>query len=584
MRGALRATMLAAVFGALAPLAVAQSLSGFQYNGIVHTSWSPTEYTTPAATTSRQELASTHASWASVLVTWYQDTVTSTTIAPVASTTPTDAAVEHAIQELHSLGLKVMLKPHVDLTYPVNGQWRGNINPGAGNMDVWFASYTSFIVKYAQMAQAQGVEGLIMGTELVEMTGSANQSRWKAVIDAIRSNYSGLLVYGANATYLGDEFMSVSFWQWVDLIGLDGYVPLTDHADPKLAELVAAWRNNRWGQDFFAAVQNLNAAYQKPIIFTELGYVSAAGTNEAPYAYGITPPPAYDPTEQRNCYDTFFLVWSPQSSWVKGVFWWDWEVTEPAPGSLAYPPWGRPAEDVLRAWYGPPDASNAVTNAASYSANGVAPGGLVALWGNNLASSVETAPAGVHPWPQNIAGTSVTMNGLPAPLYFVSPAQVNAQVPFELAPGSAMAEVTSPAGVTWIPTMVQTAGPGIFTLNASGSGDAALLDAVSFRPITAASPAQAGEWIQIYGTGLGAVSPAATTGDVPPSPPPQTNVSVQVLIDGVAHDAYWAGLAPGWVGLYAVNVQLPGNLAPGSHQLQLSMGGAASNTATFSSQ
>lgn len=577
----MRGVLYAAALAVLAPLAVAQSLSGFEYNGIVLASWSPTEYTTPAATTSEQALASTQASWASVVLTWYQDTVTSTTIAP-ANKTPTDAAVEQAIQNLHSLGLKVMLKPHVDLNYPVNGQWRGNINPGASGMDAWFASYTSFIVKYAQMAQAQGVEALNMGTELVEMTGSANQSRWQAVINAIRSDYSGLLAYGANATYLGDEFTSVSFWQWVDLIGLDGYVPLTGHADPSLAELVAGWRNDRYSQNFFAAVQNLNAAYQKPIIFTELGYESAAGTNTEPYAYGYAA--AYDPTEQRNCYDAFFLAWSAQSSWMKGVFWWDWEVTEPAPGSLAYPPWGRPAEDVLRAWYGPPDASNAVTNAASYSTNGAAPGGLVALWGNNLASGVATAPAGVYPWPQSIAGTSVTVNGLPAPLYFVSPAQVNAQVPFELSPGSAMAEVTTAAGTTWIPVTIQTAGPGIFTLNASGAGDAALLDAQTYRQITSASPAKAGEWIQIYGTGLGAVQPAVTDGAAPPSPPPQTSVAVQVLIDGVAHSAFWAGLAPGWVGLYAVNLQLPANLAPGSHQLQLSMGGAASNTATFSSQ
>jgi uncharacterized protein (TIGR03437 family) len=572
--------MLAA---ALAPLTVAQSLSGFTYNGITHASWQPTEYATTAATTSRQALAATGASWAGVMVTWYQDTITSTTIAPVATTSPTDAAVEQAIQNLHSLGLKVILKPMVDLNYPVNGQWRGDINPPASGMDAWFASYTSFIVKYAQMAQAQGVETLNMGTELVDMTGSANQSRWKAVIEAIRSNYSGPVVYGANATYPGDEFSSVSFWPWVDLIGLDGYVPLTDHADPSLAELVAAWRNNRYGEDYLAAVQNLSDAYQKPVLFTELGYESAAGTNTEPYAYGYAA--AYDPTEQRNCYDAFFLVWSAESSWVKGVFWWDWEVTPPAPGSLAYSPWGRPAEDVLRAWYGPPNSANAVTNAASYSANGVAPGGLVALWGNDLASGLTTAPAGVYPWPQNIAGTSVTMNGLQAPLWFASPAQVNAQVPFELAPRSAMAEVTAPSGVTtWIPVTVQTAGPGIFTINSQGTGDAALRDAISFRQITSASPAQAGEWIQIYATGLGAVNQAVTDGAAPPSPPPQTSVAVQVLIDGAAYNAYWAGLAPDYVGLYAVNLQLPANLAPGSHQLQLSMGGAASNTATFSSQ
>ncbi|MGO9097595.1 MAG: hypothetical protein ACLQGV_20525 [Bryobacteraceae bacterium] len=75
-----------------------------------------------------------------------------------------------------------------------------------------------------------------------------------------------------------------------------------------------------------------------------------------------------------------------------------------------------------------------------------------------------------------------------------------------------------------------------------------------------------------------------TDGAAPPSPPPQTSTPVQVLIDSVPLNAAWAGLAPYFVGLYAVNVQLPANLAPGSHQLQLSMGGAAGNTATFSSQ
>jgi uncharacterized protein (TIGR03437 family) len=161
---------------------------------------------------------------------------------------------------------------------------------------------------------------------------------------------------------------------------------------------------------------------------------------------------------------------------------------------------------------------------------------------------------------------------------------VNAQVPFELAPGSATAEVSSPAGVTVIPLTVQAMGPGIFTLNSQGTGDAALIDAVTYLPITAASPVKAGGWIQIYGTGLGAVNEAVTDGAAPPSPPPQTSTPVQVLIDGAPLSAAWAGLAPGWVGLYAVNVQLPASLAPGSHKLQLSMGGAASNTATFSSK
>jgi uncharacterized protein (TIGR03437 family) len=147
-----------------------------------------------------------------------------------------------------------------------------------------------------------------------------------------------------------------------------------------------------------------------------------------------------------------------------------------------------------------------------------------------------------------------------------------------------MAEVSSPAGVFLIPMTVQVVGPGIFTINGQGTGDAAMLDAVTYRQITAAAPAVAGEWVQLYGTGLGAVNPAAISGAAATSPPPQTDTPVQVLIDGDPLDAAWAGLAPGWVGLYAVNVQLPANLGPGGHRLQLSMGGTLSNTATFSSK
>ena len=232
---------------------------------------------------------------------------------------------------------------------------------------------------------------------------------------------------------------------------------------------------------------------------------------------------------------------------------------------------------------GSPPCNCAATNAASFRADGVAPGGIVALWGSNLASGTVSAPS-TFPLPKTLGGASVAINGIPAPLFFVSPGQVNAQVPFEVAPGSAMAEVSSPAGVFLIPMTVQVVGPGIFTINGQGTGDAAMLDAVTYRQITAAAPAVAGEWVQLYGTGLGAVNPAAISGAAATSPPPQTDTPVQVLIDGDPLDAAWAGLAPGWVGLYAVNVQLPANLGPGGHRLQLSMGGTLSNTATFSSK
>src|SRR5579863_8346088 len=109
------------LMGCMTPVAIAQtspapSQSGFVYNGITHTSFQPDEYDnfgqpTGQGTDSRTELASTHASWAGVLVTQYQSNATATIISADSTRTPTDTAVIFAINELHAKGVKVMLKP-----------------------------------------------------------------------------------------------------------------------------------------------------------------------------------------------------------------------------------------------------------------------------------------------------------------------------------------------------------------------------------------------------------------------------------------------------------------------------------------
>ena len=554
--------------------ASAQSNGGFQFDGITHVSWWFDEYTYAAATASRNSLAATNANWAGVLVTWYQPSITANAMAPSSTQTPTDVAVRQAIQEFHNQGIKVMLKPHVDVNDAVSS-WRGNINPASP--DTWFSNYTQFMVQYAQMADSLGVEMLCIGTELKTVSGAANQARWYSVIDAIRAVYRGALTYAANATSAGDEFTSVSFWDRVDVIGLDGYFALTNHADPTLAQLVAAWRRNSSGLDLVATVTNFYNAHQKPIIFTEIGYKSSAGANTEPWNYSHVG--AYDPTEQRNCMDAAFTVWSQWSSWLKGFFWWDWPVPAPSASDTDYNPRGKPAADLLRAWQSPPDPQNAVTNAASYRTDAVAPGAIVSLFGASLSAGTNQFSA--TPLPPTLGDTSVTFNGIPAPLYFASPKQVNAQLPFEVAAGSAIAEVTSTSGIALTQLTVATAGPGIFTRNGTGTGDAAVLDAVTYAPVTSSQPIAAGAYLGIFCTGLGAVTPVTTTGAVPANPLPQTTVKPSVLIDGQPANLLWAGLAPGFVGLYQVNVQVPATLTTGTHQLQLVVNGAASNTVTF---
>ena len=347
--------------------AFGQSKSGFTYNGMDYISYQANEYLeTPQGPEGAAVLRAAGANYTAVMATWFVQTSNSTTIAPN-SNSPTDAAVVAAIQNLQAQGITVTLKPHVD---SLDNNWRGQFTWPASDtttaqqqawLTAWFTSYEAFILHFAQIAAENNVGILVIGTEFAQLTGNtcagSCRTYWdQYVINPLRTNYPNLLlVYGANATSAGDEFTKVTFWDDVDIIGVDGYFPLTNHADPTLAELVSAWTNASANKNNFnpeQALQNLQSAHPtKPLIFSELGYMSTAGTNEEPYNYSHAG--AYDQTEQANCYEAFFEVFSPESSWMKGVFWWDWSVSAPGANDTGYSPQGKSAGDtVLPEWYG----------------------------------------------------------------------------------------------------------------------------------------------------------------------------------------------------------------------------------------
>jgi hypothetical protein len=330
--------------------AFGQSQTGFTYNGVAYTSYWYNEYLeTPQGPDGTDAMAAYGVNYATVLATQYQQTYTSNTIAPSSTQTPTDAAVVAAITNLRNAKVKVALKPQVDSE---DGYWRGQFEPT--DPAAWFSSYQTYIVHYATIAQAQNADLFVIGCEFATLSGSAYQSNWETIITAVRAVYTGPITYAANATSAGDEFTRVSFWDKLDLIGVDGYFPLTNHADPTLTQLKNAWTTAADNKNGFApvtALHNLQLAYPSlPLIFTEIGYTSTAGTNEAPYNY--TPTGAYDPTEQGNCFAAFFQVFSQESSWVKGVFWWGWSVSPPGTDDKGYSPQNKPAADVLAQWYG----------------------------------------------------------------------------------------------------------------------------------------------------------------------------------------------------------------------------------------
>jgi uncharacterized protein (TIGR03437 family) len=179
-------------------------------------------------------------------------------------------------------------------------------------------------------------------------------------------------------------------------------------------------------------------------------------------------------------------------------------------------------------------------------------------------------------------------SGVKVPLFTVSGGQVNFQVPWELAVQSQSPLSATINGQTSATQAVNLAvfAPGIFSMNAQGTGQGAILDA-SYRLVDSLNPATAGSTvIQIFCTGLGAVTNQPATGSAALSIPlSSTTTTPTVMIGGAPASVQFSGLAPGSVGEYQVNALVPPGSAKGSSvPVVISIGGAASNAVTIAVQ
>jgi uncharacterized protein (TIGR03437 family) len=209
-----------------------------------------------------------------------------------------------------------------------------------------------------------------------------------------------------------------------------------------------------------------------------------------------------------------------------------------------------------------------VANSASNVAGFYAPNSFLTIYGTNL--STVTKPIGpgditAGQLPRVLTGTgvSVLIYGISAYMYYVSPDQVNVLIPSALTPGPVMVQldndgVYGPA----VQITLAEAGPSLFQLDATtviathGNGPL----------VTAASPASPGEVVVLYATGLGETAPEAICGFLPEMASPLADrTDFQVLLNGVAVDPaliQYAGDAPGFAGLFQINLQLPANCPP----------------------
>jgi uncharacterized protein (TIGR03437 family) len=220
------------------------------------------------------------------------------------------------------------------------------------------------------------------------------------------------------------------------------------------------------------------------------------------------------------------------------------------------------------------------------------PGLIAAIFGSNL--STITAPEngfvpGTHSLATLVHGTSVTFDGIPAPIYGVSPGQVNVQVPFELGTATSAQVVVTVNGSSSAPVNLplMPATPGIDTVNSSGAG-AGVIENADGTTNSAANPAARGDVIQIFATGLGPVSPVAVSGVAASASPlsecvntPTVTIGGVAVVESLADSPFdFCGLSPNFVGLWQVNVRVPASISTGAVPLSLEIGGVTSNSVT----
>lgn len=225
-----------------------------------------------------------------------------------------------------------------------------------------------------------------------------------------------------------------------------------------------------------------------------------------------------------------------------------------------------------------------VTNGASF-APGLSAGSIATIFGNNLSTVTGIVQASSIPLPLEMEGTSVTVNGIAAPLFALANVngqeQINFQVPWEVAGGGSVTLIVNNNGLLSDPVEVSLlpAFPGIFTTDGISG---AILHGIGSALVTPSNPATPGEVVTIYGTGLGAVSSAPATGNVALDDPlSYTSLNPTVTVGGLAGTVKFSGLAPGYVGLYQVNVELPQNVPSGTQNIVLEIGGQSSEVATI---
>ncbi len=275
--------------------------------------------------------------WVALFPYFYQkdeSTKTVTTPETVGRWSTRDSVYINDIKTIKGKGLHVMLKPHLWMSEG----WRSNITLNSDSeWNTWFASYKKNMLHYALMAETTGVELLCIGTEL-RTSVDQQPEQWIALIKEIKKVYHGQLTYAAN---WDSDLAAIEFWDLLDYIGIQAYFPLTKAGNPDLETIKQGW------EPHIKTMETVSQTFDKPILFTEVGYRNDAYATVAPWEWGSAFDRLYtkksDRTQQLAYEALFEKLWNKK--WFAGLYPWQWNSGD-------FPIRNKPSENTIAKWYG----------------------------------------------------------------------------------------------------------------------------------------------------------------------------------------------------------------------------------------
>ncbi len=246
----------------------------------------------------------------------------------------------HTILGAQAAGIRVMLKPQV---YVPRG-WVGALDFDTEEEWMsWEKDYEAYILLFADMAEQLGVDLFCIGTEF-KASAPKREAFWRRLIAEVRQRYSGPLTYAAN----WDEYPATPFWDALDYVGVNAYFPISEADTPDPLDLQRLW------QPQVEALRDFAHQVQRPVLFTEYGYLSVGGCAGKTWELEkrLAELPANEQA-QANAVEALLSTFSREDFWAGGFLWKWYPAMRGHEGFPAkdYTPQGKLAMETLKKWY-----------------------------------------------------------------------------------------------------------------------------------------------------------------------------------------------------------------------------------------